>query len=479
MNRTRRRTRIWCRTALVTVAVQIGWSFSFPVAAHAVICSADGFGCALAGSCVITGTWDVGNQCVLDFGGASPEIRGTLRVVDGGSFELRAADVTLAGGKLTATGSSLNDAGEIAVLASGRFEMRGAGPKVDASAEAGGGVVSIRAAEILLGSGSITVAGGSGNGCGDGGLVTLDAAAGIASIGAVVRASTPEGPCFGGSIEVNGQSVAVSAELDARGGGLASDEAIAVTALSGDVVLFGGAKLRADGTGQSEGEGAGGGGITIEAVQGNVLAGGTALSATGQSPGGAGGSLEIWASGRVELTARSTFGGGSSASGGRIVVTGNDGVTVQGDVLATGGSSESESPGGFVELQSRGNLLVDALLDVSGSSGGVVTARAAETTSLLGTLRSRGTHFHGGRVELAGCSTYISGQIDVRGTGGVPPGSYALSGTAVEVSSSGRLLASPCTAQCATVSAESSTISPSAVLDPSPDLLPSSTVCGS
>ena len=362
-------------------------------------------------------------------------------------------------------------------VATGRFEMRGSGPRVDVSGEAGGGAISVRANDINVDSGTVTAQGGSTINCGDGGQVTFDAGGGPVIVASVIRASSPEGPCLGGSIEMTGQMVSISAEVDARGGGTASDDAIVVTAETGDVLLLGNARLRADGTGQVDGDGASGGGISIEATQGNVVAGGLPLSATGQSPGGSGGEIDLTAMGRVELTARTLLNGGSAGSGGRETILASGDIVVRGEISARGGSSDPEAQGGQVELRSGGDLLIDAPIDITGSNGGTVTGVAAEGSSLTSSILSRGSSIHGGRVDLTGCSSYISGTIDVRGLPGITPGSYRIEGASVEVASSAQLLAAPCTGACATIAAETATLSPSAVADPMPNVVSAQVAC--
>ncbi|MBY0275009.1 hypothetical protein K2Z84_06695, partial [Candidatus Binatia bacterium] len=147
--------------------------------ASAGTCSASAFSCPASGTCIITGTWNIGSDCVLDFGTKAVELKGTFQAeTQTGAFEVRAANLTLNGGKLKSLGDTLAPGGAISVVLTGQFLAKGSGPRIDTSGNSGG-PIRISAATIDLQTGTIVADGGTTEDCGDGGIITLEAFAGL------------------------------------------------------------------------------------------------------------------------------------------------------------------------------------------------------------------------------------------------------------------------------------------------------------
>ena len=243
--------------------------------AQAAVCSASAFPCPPIGTCVVTGGWSIGSNCTIDFGARDVEISGTWTAdVLSGSYEIRARDLTLNGGKLRSLGNSTNPGGEIGVVLGGTFKTKGSGPTVDTSGNGGGGLIRVIAAAIDLQTGTIRADGGSDQNCGDGGSIGLEAYDGALTSAINVKSTTGGNDCGGGSIAMTGESISVSGDVDAHGGGWASFEAITLTATATNVTVWSAAELNADGIGQPDGVGADGGQIRISAPLGSISAGG-------------------------------------------------------------------------------------------------------------------------------------------------------------------------------------------------------------
>lgn len=251
------KSRLW-QISLATVLLHVPI-----VAAHAVTCDVSEFSCSPGVPCTIVGSWQIGDECVLDFGEASVTLQGTLQAASvGGGFVIRARDLTLWGGKLKSVGTSDVTGGAIDVVLGGTFVMDGTGPLVDVGGGGGGGVVDIAASSIEIRKGVISANGGTGDNCGDAGQINLNATTGALSVAATIRSTTPGGPCIGGELALAGSAVAISGTIDASGGAGASEDAITIRATDGAVSVSGSAAVRADGTGQPDGFGSDGGRVS-------------------------------------------------------------------------------------------------------------------------------------------------------------------------------------------------------------------------
>lgn len=304
---------------VVSVIVVALTTLTAPDTASAIVCNASSFSCPPTGTCIITGTWDIGDGCALDFGTQSIELRGTLQAATtSGAFLITAGSVALKAGKLKSLGTLSEPGGDITVRATGLFSMEGSGPRIETSGTAGGGTIEVTAASLSLSTGLIVSEGGTGATCGDAGDISLKANAGPVTLASTIRANTGGSDCDGGSIRLSGTSVTISGDIDARGGSSASDEAIVIDSQSGDLLIANGAFLRADGTGQPDGEGASGGRIALLSG-GNATVNGT-ISATGNAPDAVAGGVSIAANGNATIGGPINLSGFGTGAGGDLVV---------------------------------------------------------------------------------------------------------------------------------------------------------------
>ncbi|HZR79951.1 MAG TPA: hypothetical protein VFD92_02555 [Candidatus Binatia bacterium] len=440
--------------------------------AAGAVCDAAAFSCPAVGTCVITGTWNVGSNCILGFGARSVEIRGTLQADSlGGSFSVTASNLTLNAGKLKSLGDTSHAGGSIDVDVTGTFAMNGAGPRVDTSGNGGGGGIALRASAIDLANGVITADGGSGDTCGDGGAIEIDARSGPGSISNTVRTTTGSNDCGGGSITIAGASVTVSGALDAHGGASASDDGIFVHATAGDVVFTSTSSVDVSGTGQPDGFGANAGPLLLVADVGNVSMSAAPVALTGRSPDGLGGSIAIEAAGDVSLNSPITLYGGTMGFGGDLVADAGGDLSVAGNVTATGGMTFPYGEGGSVDLSAAGHVSIGATVDVSGATGGFISVDEGALVDVSGVLRARGSRGPGGGIELFGCAVSVGGTLDAGASNGGTAGLVDLTGNSMSIAAGATLTALPCEdGQCTslTVRTGSPAIDPLATILPAP-----------
>ena len=435
------RVRAYAVVALVAVVLM-----GRPGLAFASTCSATAFGCPVSGTCIVTGTWDIGSGCLIDFGTRAVEIRGTLQAAArSGAFEVRSGSLTLNAGKLKSLGDANEPGGAIIVVTPGAFVMRGSGPRIDTSGNGGGGDIQVQAASVDLQTGVIAADGGTDLNCGDGGVITIVATGGSSSSAITLRA-TAGGECGGGEVALTGAAVTVSGDIDAHGGAWASDQAITVTALSGNITVSGLAALMASGTAQSSGYGADGGQVTLSAPQGNVTLGGASVVATGKSPYGSGGGVTVEASGDVTVSSRLTLSGGSSGYGGEVVIAADGTLSVTGDIQVPGGASVPYGQGGVVDLVAGGQATIASTIDATALLGGDIAIQSSATVDITGQLTTRGSRESGGTIEIAGCVVTVNGRLDSGGSNGAVGGGIELEAGAVALQSSAIVQAAPCAA---------------------------------
>lgn len=461
------------RTLLAAVVLGIPTILGLkPGAAIAAVCDVSAFNCPSSGTCTITGTWNIDSDCTLDFGARSVELKGTFQASAlGGSFVVRATSVTLNAGKLKSIGDLSHGGGDISVLVTNSFTMQGAAPRIDTSGNGGGGTIRVRAVGITLTTGTITADGGSGTTCGPGGGIDLDALTGPLTAAATIRSISSGSDCEGGSILLEGASVYVSGDLDARGGAAASEDAITIMATAGDIVVSGSASLKADGTGQPEGSGADAGAIALSAASGGISLGGALLSLTGNAPDGIGGVLILDATGNIQVTAHVLAYGSSAGSGGALFASTNGNVTLLGDITATGGQTYPDAEGGLVEVSAGGTTTVSSIVDVSAAFGGGVIIENGGDVTVGGKILARGSHGDGGRVAVLGCHVNLNGTLDAGASNGGAGGIVESFGEAITASSTARILATPCVAGlCTSFTTRTGNvvIDPHALISPSP-----------
>ncbi|MBY0276739.1 hypothetical protein K2Z84_15465 [Candidatus Binatia bacterium] len=456
--------------AVVLAAALLGT----PVARAATACSAADFPCGAAGECLIQGAWDVPSGCVLDFAGRDVRLAGTLRTaVVGGDFRLAAAGLVLDGGRIELPGSQLDFAGSVVVELTGPFVMQGNAPAIVADGNGGGGEITIAANGATLATGRISADGGTGEDCGDGGLILLDAGSGTLRVENRLRARTAGHDCEGGEIDLRGAAIEVSGSVDASGGAQASDFAIWMGAIPGDLTITSTARLRADGTGQYEGYGGIGGGMFLYA-QGNVDVA-ASISARARGWQGIGGDVQIDGEGSVDVSAdvRLTTRGGSGGpfsinAGGPARVTGR---------IDTSGSRRQFAHGGSIQIRSAASLTIAGSLDASGRSAADVYL-TGNPLLVTGTVSSRGV-VQSGFFQADGCSAAIGGTIDLRTLRGTGDGQLTIAAARQSIASTARLLADegPCpytlSGSCVELTSRSGelSLSPSAVIDPTPGIV--------
>jgi hypothetical protein len=422
-------------------------SIAWASPASAAICDAAAFSCPNSGTCVITGTWDVGAGCALDFGSRAVEVRGTLQAeTRSGAFEIRTGDLTLNGGKLRSLGNTYAPGGAITVVLDGGFTMRGSGPRIDTSGNGGGGPITVSASTIDLQTGVIVADGGTGEDCGQGGLVWLEAFSGPLSASAMIKSTTSGDFCEGGEVALTGASVQISGDVDAHGAAGASDHAIVVVATASDITISGSSVLNASGVGQPFGYGSDGGHVVLDAPLGNVVAAGASITAWGKSPYGSGGAFLVGGQ-DVTISSRVTLQGGSNGVGGEVSVEAYDQLTVDGEIIATGGSSAPDGLGGTVDLLSNGPLIVSSTIDASALTGGAIWAWSNDAgISISGRLIAHGSRWSGGSIELSACTSVgVTGTLDAAGSNGGTGGYIDVEGESIAIGYDAHLLSSPCT----------------------------------
>ena len=172
--------------------------------------------------------------------------------------------------------------------------------------------------------------------------------------------------------------------------------------------------------------------------QGNVNVAGT-LDASGQNPGDQGGKITV-AGASVTVDKGSIQAKGNDAKGGEVTIIGTDLVSAAGvlDVsgktggnvnITTGGLSISApvlakgttGQGGSININTlfKSWEVVDALLDVSGASGGSIKHFADQQITTSGKYIAIGTDGKGGSIDVtANALKFLSSTIDASGTMG-------------------------------------------------------------
>lgn len=440
----------------------------------ATACTAADFACSATGECLIQGLWEVPSGCVLDFAGRDVRLAGTLRTAQvGGDFRLTAASLVLDGGRIELPGNRLDFAGSVLIELSGPFVMQGNAPAIVADGNGGGGAVAIAANGATLASGRISADGGTGEDCGDGGVILLDAGAGTLRVENRLRARTAGHDCEGGEIDLRGAAIEVAGAIDASGGAQASDFAIWIGAIPGDLTITGTARLRADGTGQDEGYGGIGGGLYLYA-QGNVDVA-APISARARGWQGLGGDVQIDGEGSVDVSAdvRLTARGGS---GGQFRINAGGPAHVTGRI-DTSGSRRQFAHGGSIQIRSAASLTIAGELDASGRSAADVYL-TGNPLLVTGTVSSRGL-VQSGRFFADGCGATIGGILDLRSLRGTGDGQLSIAAALQSIEPTARLLADdgPCpyasSGSCVELTSRSGglSLSPAAVVDPTPGIV--------
>jgi cysteine-rich repeat protein len=332
--------------------------------------------------CVVNRVVQVDDGSIIDVGSRE------LRIADGGILDVRSGNMTLLAGTLTVQPQGM-------LLANGSTTMRG-------------GVVEVTADNIAI-QGTIGVAGAPG------GRVELTARAEVAMTGSI-NGSSLSGGDSGGDIILTGATVDVGGPILATGGSSAEEGPLGGTITvqaSGDVSvsstldvsgseggfleLFSGVLTPGGGGGPTAGNvtvassariladsntaGGAGGDIEIDATGDGVATGHVAIgglvSAIGRSGsfdtgGGEGGAMDISAIGDVRLEDGATIdarGGGPDGCGGMIdVTTTNGGLNTAAEILIRSAGSDSE--GGTFTADINANVDIRGPIDATAGSGG-------------------------------------------------------------------------------------------------------------
>jgi hypothetical protein len=367
----------------------------------------------------------------------------TITVSGAGELKILAANVTIQpGGRFVATGTDGNTT--VTLDATGTIDLQSQGTsksRIDVSGNFGGGTIN------LLAVGNVTVNGtlvaNATNLAGFGGPITLrsetgsitvtgDPSEGIKSFG------NAQGG--GGAITMDALlgSIAVSTQLVAKGGDCGSCE-VSLTA-GGNVTTTaqGLIDLRASGIGD-------GGYLSVSAggdvnLAGNILANGS----SDEMEGGAGGDILISAIGSITVGGRIELNGAGqdAVSSNGISVDGDGGsldVSASGNIQMNGpmfGLSKGFGQGDEFSFDALGNVTLAAEIDLAShnfggdvtvlSDSGIVTVSArVRTTSIIDALHPSAL---GGTIDLEGCQVNITstGQLIATGPGGNPSGANFL-----------------------------------------------------
>jgi cysteine-rich repeat protein len=461
----------------------------------APVCTAGQLCTPACASCTIGGTWDVGSGCVLNFGTCSVTVTGTLRAAEaGGGFTLDAGNLTLHGGKLLATNGTGGTGGSLIVNApAGTFRMDGSGPLVSVDGDAGEGSITVTAAAIDIESGALSAKGTALDATA--GDVTLTASGTLVVRGSITAAGTGGGDpstdtgAGGGSVTLQGASVTIGKPIDVSSASgpagtidvTATGAALAITVTSTGSLTGNGGSMHVDGGMQ----GGDGGAITLEAAGDVTLDGG--VEAAGASPDGAGGALDIASdAGAIETGASlSVEGKGAESDGGSIEFDADTTITVGGNILAVAGVDGNPT----ITLSARQDITLASGKVIRALGDGTITTHSAGTLRMLGTVDASGRSGEsGGDIKLGPhCHVTVSGTVDARGGSGADAGSIVITAGDVAVTSTGRLLATPCTTpppgytSCTVITSKTgaAAIDPAASVTPPPQYVadPTMTPC--
>jgi len=361
------------------------------------------------------------------------------------------ATLVLNAGGLTATGDNV-DIGAATVLLENSLGVAFTGG-------AGGSALTISGGTIELGNGTLGLAGigevqlqarvqveGVGTGRFDAGAATVTVTAplvlagvgssetlattGAVTLAAVGSAALPDsGSALGGSLTIDGATVAVDTTVDAASG------TIRLEASAGDLTLQSGARLIANGYARSFFDVtryAAGGTIDLVSDTGNVVAAaGSEISVAGASGGGDAGTLDIEAPSGAAQLGGTLLGTSSDGLGGSLIMRQQAGATL--DTLAA-----ALSAGGFRNTVSvetaTGDLALSGVLtayDVTliADAGAVTIASTGEIDASGdrgGTIRLYGDTGVDveGKLLAEGSDPHRAGGTVLLGTGGVFAGTY-------------------------------------------------------
>jgi cysteine-rich repeat protein len=454
--------------------------------------------------CVVNTALTVDPGAVFDLGSRALDVKshGVLNV-GGGSMTILAGSVRIEpGGTLVGRGGAAG--GTIVVTAIGGIRLEAAGAtvgRIDVSADSVAGIVTLTAGGDVALDGAI-VAKATAT-AGSGGTVTISAGGAVPITGTVALAGASQGT--GGSLLVQATgAITVGQPIDASGGS-GGGGSIDLESGTADVVVNGKLDVSAGG---SSGDG---GSVTLiaggsVAVNAQVAGAATGTLADG---GGTGADLTISAQQNVTVGGQCTLTGAApDGSGGSAEIDAGADVTFTQPLLMKGGGADTY--GGDATISAGHDLMLGAL-DVSGGTtgGGTATLFATGAATLPAELNADGTGAStvAGVVSIEAGTLLVSGAVHASGPSNGSGGFVNLQACGLTVAPSGQVLARGADGQTllqasglATVAGAltsgppglneiqyrdpalppvlTGTITPAAVLEPTPDLPPCTAVCG-
>ncbi len=307
-----------------------------------------------------TGMGEIQIGGILDASGNGPG--GSVNIV-GRSVDVLPATMVNASGD---TGGSI----QMSADANGRIDVREGSQVVANGRSGGGGMVDLRAGDIVI--------------------------YGNSTLGA-------DGETEGGILNIIGSGL-VSMEGNASAVGRAGNGGR--VAISGENVLI-------SETGNIQANGMLSGGVVGVSAQDDLLVAGSVAAV---ADGGTGGTIGMNAS-NVVIAATGSVNASGSDGGGTVMVNASDQATVMGSVSATGG----DGAGGNISFTAT-DLLVGptGLIDAGGNSGGTVSLDATDTTTVNGQVQAIGSEGAGGTVSILGDEVTLGATaiVDVGGAAG-------------------------------------------------------------
>ena len=367
-----------------------------------------------ADPCTVSSARTVAPGSVLDFGSRQLDVTPTgsitipsgLLTINAGSVRLETKGAILGGE--TSDGSGAN----VKITTSGdvRIETGASGDaRIDVSATLNPGEIDIFA------HGSVFVLGrvnsiGTGTG-GAGGIVNIFSDGNTTVSGSLLAYGGSGLGGLGGEITVQAGGTASTTGTVRADGADGGD--IEIDALNGDVTA--GGSLDANATGTTTGDG---GSVTMTGANNLTMSAAISLSASGDSVngGGDGGDVDLEATGGT-LMASGTFdqrGALPDGFGGETDMTAGADYTQSGDVTATGNGVDGCGGSFDAEIGRTANIL--STVDESGGCGGEIIVFAnAVTLASTATLRADGASF-GGDIDVEGQTINALGHTQASGT---------------------------------------------------------------
>lgn len=415
-------------------------ALAIPVCTAAQIIAAAPGCSAGTGTCTITGTFEIGDGCELDFGDrevviASNSPNGAVLDIQDANVVLLAGDLRIGqNGRIRSSSSlagfitirvardlrvdgptargmidlSSNDvAGSIEIIAGGSVSIGGDVKAIQTSTFGRGGEILIEAGNDIIISQVQAIVSVSGNASeSEGGTISL-----VAGRDVLLSSSIDASGASTGTIDIEaGRHVTLAgtnlkAAREAGSGGV-----LTVVSSMGNVTING--PVEANGDGPFQGFGGCGGQIEIAADFGDVFIN-SRVVAEGGSPDGQGGEVSVTALGDVNLASTGILSsrsqGAQGCAGDVAVVAGID-ANIGGLISADGGFG-----GSGVDISAERNMTISGEINVRGrqpgSFGGSIALSASEIPTGVFTLSGRLVVTGGGCSGAEGCG--IAGDIDV------------------------------------------------------------------